>query len=152
MGESVSSFAEIYEKFAPTAVWLFISAQALAAFHAFAGLNHILQAFLAGLFTWGVTTLGATLVLFTRRVNQKLLDAMLGFSAGVMLAATYWSLLAPAIELAGTYGRLAWFPAAAGFALGALTLRLADLLLPPVHLGASTQGIATTWRRTILLV
>ncbi|WP_305907649.1 ZIP family metal transporter [Methylomarinum sp. Ch1-1] len=125
------------------------------AFHWFAERSHILQALLAALFTWGMTALGAALVFFTKRINQKLLDAMLGFSGGVMLAASYWSLLAPAIDLSQGYGALAWFPAALGFGLGAFVLSLSDKLLPHFQLGASVQTETaedTTWRRTLLLV
>ncbi|WP_084162140.1 ZIP family metal transporter [Methylocaldum szegediense] len=121
----------------------------------FAERTYILQALLASLFTWGVTALGASLVFFVKRMNQKLLDAMLGFAAGVMLAASYWSLLAPAVELSDGYGRFAWFPAAAGFGLGAFTLTLSDKILPHFQLGAEVraeQGVVTTWRRTLLLV
>lgn len=115
----------------------------------------IMQAFIASLFTWGVTALGAALVFFTKRVNQKLLDAMLGFSGGVMLAASYWSLLAPAIKLSQGLGALAWLPAALGVAVGAFVISLSDKLLPHFQLGASMQPEtvqATTWRRTVLLV
>ncbi|GAB6067561.1 ZIP family metal transporter [Methylothermus subterraneus] len=121
----------------------------------FASRSHVLQALCASLFTWGLTALGASLVFFCRRTNQKRLDAMLGFSAGVMLAASYWSLLAPAIDLAASYGQLAWFPAASGFGLGALALRWADKLLPHFHLGTflqEGQWSVATWRRTMLLI
>ncbi len=124
-------------------------------FQWFAGRSHILQALLASLFTWGLTAIGASLVFFCQHTNQKLLDAMLGFSAGVMLAASYWSLLAPAIDLAESYGRLAWFPAALGFGLGALSLKWADKLLPHFHLGTflqAEQWSVVTWKRTMLLV
>ena len=66
----------------------------------FAGLNSVQQALLAGLFTWGVTAAGAACVFFAKAVNRKLLDSMLGFAGGVMIAASFWSLLAPAIEIA----------------------------------------------------
>ncbi|MFN3920391.1 MAG: ZIP family metal transporter [Methylohalobius sp.] len=124
-------------------------------FQWFAGRSHILQALLASFFAWGLTAIGASLVFFCQHTNQKLLDAMLGFSAGVMLAASYWSLLAPAIDLAESYGRLAWFPAALGFGLGALALKWADKLLPYFHLGTflqAEQWSVVTWKRTMLLV
>jgi len=129
-----------------------------SAAHGFAESSHILQALLASLFTWGMTALGAALVFFTKRVNQKLLDMMLGFSGGVMLAASYWSLLAPAIDLASGYGSFAWFPAAAGFGLGAAALNIASRLLSHSQLNTSgsmmqmeTDGIKAG-RRTALLV
>ncbi len=120
-----------------------------------AGLPPILQALLATLFTWGVTALGAATVFLTRRFNQKLLDAMLGFAAGVMLAASYWSLLAPAIEYAENQGVPGWLPAVVGFLLGAAALRGIDMILPHLHPGApdeEAEGIKTTWQRATLLI
>ena len=90
----------------------------------------LLQAFLATCFTWFVTALGAAVVFATKRVNRKMLDGMLGFAAGVMIAASYWSLLAPAIEMSWGEALPAWFPAAAGFLLGAGFLWLFDKVLP----------------------
>ena len=81
----------------------------------FAGLNPILQALIATLFTWFVTALGAGLVFFFKTINRKVLDGMLGFAAGVMIAASYWSLLAPAIEMAEESSLPAWIPATTGF-------------------------------------
>jgi ZIP family zinc transporter len=105
-----------------------------------------------------MTAFGAALVFFTKRVNQKLLDTMLGFSGGVMLAASYWSLLTPAIDLSSDYGSFAWFPAAAGFSLGAFVLSISSRFLSHFRIGAfgatmqvETGGI-TSWRRTLLLV
>jgi ZIP family zinc transporter len=117
--------------------------------------NHIFQAFLATLFTWGVTALGAAAVFLTKGISRRILDFMLGFAAGVMVAASYWSLLAPAISMSELMGRLAWFPAAVGFLLGGFFIRLIDKILPHLHLGfptAQAEGIKTTWRRSILLV
>jgi ZIP family zinc transporter len=106
-------------------------------------------------FTWGVTALGAATVFFVRRVGRKLLNAMLGFAAGVMIAASYWSLLAPAIEMS-TGGMLPkWLPATVGFVSGALFLALIDRLLPHLHLQAplaEAEGLKTTWHRSVLLV
>jgi ZIP family zinc transporter len=119
-------------------------------------LNPILQALLATCFTWAMTAAGAAGVFATRQVNQKLLDLMLGFAAGVMIAASYWSLLAPAIELSAEMGGVpSWMPAAAGFLLGGAFLRLVDYLLPHLHLDMPEQaaeGLRTTWRRSVLLV
>jgi ZIP family zinc transporter len=114
-----------------------------------------LQAFLATCFTWFLTALGAAGVFFTRTVNKKILDPMLGFAGGVMIAASYWSLLAPALEMAEQQGQIAWIPAAVGFLLGGVCLRLVDRILPHLHLYApleEAEGIATTWRRTTLLI
>ncbi len=121
----------------------------------FLTLNPILQALLATIFTWGVTALGASLVFFFRTVNQKVLDAMLGFAAGVMLAASYWSLLAPAIEMSEKMGVPGWMPALVGFLTGAIFIRLIDLVLPHLHPFKPTseaEGIHTSWQRSVLLV
>jgi ZIP family zinc transporter len=115
----------------------------------------VLQALLATLFTWGVTALGAASVFLSRNVNQKVLDALLGFAGGVMIAASFWSLLAPAIDLSETIGMSPWFPPLVGFLLGGACLRAADIILPHLHLGApmaEVEGMKTTWRRTTLLV
>jgi ZIP family zinc transporter len=120
-------------------------------FASFANLHPVLQALLATLFTWGVTALGATLVLFTRRINRRVLDAMLGFAAGVMIAASYWSLLAPAIEMSGG----SWVPAAVGFLSGGAFLWGVDKILPHLHPGlprSKAEGIETSWQRSVLLV
>jgi len=121
----------------------------------FENLNPVLQAFLATLFTWFLTAVGAAGVFVTKKVNRKLLDAMLGFAAGVMIAASYWSLLAPAITLSEPHPLGAWFPPAVGFLLGAVFLRGIDLVLPHLHLNApdnQAEGIHTTWHRSVLLI
>jgi len=121
----------------------------------FSGLSPIIQALLATLFTWAVTGAGAGLVFFFKTINRKILDGMLGFAAGVMIAASYWSLLAPAIEMAEASNVPAWFPATTGFLLGGFFLWIVDKLLPHLHLGfpnEDVEGIHTTWRRSILLV
>jgi ZIP family zinc transporter len=121
----------------------------------FVGLHPVLQALLATLFTWGVTALGASLVFFFKTINRKVLDAMLGFAAGVMIAASFWSLLAPAIEMSENMGLIPWVPAVVGFLLGGVFLRGIDMVLPHLHLGLpieEAEGIHTTWRRSVLLV
>lgn len=121
----------------------------------FATSDPVFQAFLAGLFTWSVTALGAALVFTTTRVNRKLLDSMLGFSAGVMLAASYWSLLAPAIEIAAQGPLPVWVAPTTGFVLGGAVLWVLDKTLPHLHLGFrddEAEGPKTRWRRAILLV
>jgi ZIP family zinc transporter len=77
--------------------------------------NPVMQALLATLFTWGVTALGAGMVFFFKAIERKVLDSMLGFAAGVMIAASFWSLLAPAIEMASESNIPAWLPAFTGF-------------------------------------
>ncbi len=124
-------------------------------FEFFTNLSPVMQAFIATLFTWATTAFGAAVVIFTKRVNQKMLDTMLGFAAGVMIAASFWSLLAPAIEMSENSSMPSWFPPAIGFMLGGLFLRLADTFLPHLHPGLTSQnaeGIRTPWRRTTLLV
>jgi ZIP family zinc transporter len=124
-------------------------------FEYFANLHPIYQALMATLFTWLLTALGAGLVFFFKTLNRKMLDAMLGFAAGVMIAASYWSLLAPAIEMAQDSNLPAWVPATTGFLLGGAFLWLTDKLLPHLHIGFPTEeaeGISTSWRRSVLLV
>lgn len=118
-------------------------------------LNPILQAVLAGCFTWFITALGSSMVFTTKRVSQRLLDAMLGFAAGVMIAASYWSLLAPAISMSENMGIAAWIPPAVGFLLGALFLSILDKILPHLHVGfpiEQVEGVKTSRDRTLLLV
>ncbi len=118
-------------------------------------LNPILQALLATLFTWGLTALGAATVFLTRSVNRSLLNAMLGFAAGVMIAASFWSLLAPAIEMSEGTGVPGWIPAVVGFLLGGAFLWGVDHILPHLHLGLpieEAEGIKTSWQRSVLLV
>ena len=121
----------------------------------FASLNPIAQAFLATLFTWGMTALGAAVVFFFKNVDRRLLDAALGFAAGVMIAASFWSLLAPSITLSEEMDLVKWVPPLVGFIAGAAAMRLADWLLPHLHLYApdsAAEGMPTTWHRTALLV
>ncbi len=120
----------------------------------FIGLNHVYQALIATLFTWFVTALGAGLVFFFKTINRKLLDGMLGFAAGIMIAASFWSLLAPAIEMAEGSSLPKWVPATSGFLLGGVFLWITDKLLPHLHLGFPTEeaeGIKTSWQRSVLL-
>lgn len=121
----------------------------------FEGLNPVVQALMGTGFTWFVTALGAGLVFFFKSVNRKVLDGMLGFAAGVMVAASYWSLLAPAIEMAEEASLPAWIPATVGFLLGGVFLWGVDRVLPHLHLGypmEEAEGIKTSWQRSILLV
>lgn len=117
--------------------------------------NPVLLALFATLFTWGVTALGSAMVFFFKSINKKILNSMLGFAAGVMIAASFWSLLKPAIEMAETSGTLAWLPAVIGFLSGGAFLLIIDKLLPHLHLGLSidkAEGIHTSWQRSILLI
>ena len=117
--------------------------------------NPVLLALFATFFTWAVTALGSSMVFFFRTLNQKVLNAMLGFAAGVMIAASYWSLLKPAIEISESNGGIAWLPALVGFLSGGAFLLLIDKLLPHLHLGLSidkAEGLKTSWQRSVLLV
>lgn len=122
---------------------------------ALANFSPVLLALIATLFTWAVTALGAAAVFLPFQFSQKALDALLGFAGGVMLAASFCSLLAPAIELSETMGLLPWLPSLIGFLLGAACLRGLDFVLPHLHVGAPTseaEGVKTTWQRSLLLV
>ena len=115
----------------------------------------IVQALFATLFTWGVTALGAAGVFLSKEISRKVLDAMLGFAAGVMIAASYWSLLAPSIQISKSLGLPGWLPPVVGFLSGGVVLFAIDKLLPHLHIGlpvSKSEGIKTTWQRSILLV
>jgi ZIP family zinc transporter len=117
----------------------------------------VLQALIATTFTWLMTAAGAAVVFVFKGVKRKWLDFMLGFTGGVMIAASFWSLLSPAIEMSeASYGPAwAWVPAAVGFGIGALFIYGIDQVLPHLHLNAKLsekEGLKTTWDRTILLV
>ena len=115
----------------------------------------ITQALIATLFTWGVTALGAGLVFFAKRINPKIMDSMMGFAAGVMIAASFWSLLAAGIEMAEHMGQTAWLTAVIGFLAGGVFMRLTDRVLPHLHTNLDmrhSEGIKTSWQRSTLLV
>lgn len=121
----------------------------------FKGLSPIVQALLGTCFTWLVTALGAALVFFFKKINKKTLDGMLGFAAGVMIAASFWSLLAPGIDLAESMGVTPWVPAVVGFLLGGVFLAIADKIIPHLHIGQPTEaaeGPQSSMQRSILLV
>lgn len=120
----------------------------------FASLNPVTQALLGTLFTWGMTALGASLVFFAKGANQKFMDSMLAFAGGVMIAASYWSLLAPAIEMAEEQSIPSWIPAVVGFLLGGLFLLLVDRILPLLNNHQYLHDIKDNKakRRTALLV
>lgn len=117
------------------------------------GIDPILAALYATTFTWLVTAAGASLVFFFKTMNRAVLDGMLGFTGGVMVAASYWSLLAPAIEMSEGEGFTKVIPAATGFLMGALFLFALDKTLPHLHINfKETEGIKSPWQRTTLLV
>jgi ZIP family zinc transporter len=122
---------------------------------AFTSYPPALQALLATLFTWGVTALGAALVFFFSTVHRKVMDGMMGFAAGVMIAASFWSLLAPSIEIATELGFVPWVPAVVSFLADGVFLWGLDKVLPHLHVGfptESAEGVSTSWRRSVLLV
>lgn len=123
----------------------------------FLEMHPVWQALLACTFTWFLTAAGASLVLVFRNMSRRWLDFLLGFTGGVMVAASFWSLLTPAIEMSEeSYGAaLAWVPAAIGFITGAGFIYCIDKILPHLHIHArldESEGMKTTWDRTILLV
>ena len=121
----------------------------------FSELQPVTQAFIATCFTWFLTAAGAATVFFFRTIKRRVLNLMLGFAAGVMIAASYWSLLAPAIEMAENAGKEPWVPAVFGFLLGGAFLWGVDKILPHLHMGfpdTKKEGIKTSWQRSILLI
>ncbi len=119
------------------------------------GLSPVVQALLATTFTWGLTALGASGVFVVKEVNRRLLDSLLGFAAGVMIAASYWSLLAPSISLSEELGFVKWVPPAVGFLGGGLFLAGLDKILPHIHPDGADglqEGLKSTWRRSLLLI
>ena len=115
----------------------------------------IMQAFGAGLFTWGMTAAGAGLVFLSKEIDRKVLDGRLGFAAGVMIAASCFGLLGPAIDQTDGEGLSKVLPAAFGFILGGVCMRVIDIYLPHLHPGApheEVEGVKTTWHRSMLLI
>ncbi len=119
----------------------------------FESIDPILAAFYATMFTWFLTALGASFVFFFKKMNRIVLDGMLGFTGGVMIAASFWSLLAPAIDMSKGEGFFKVIPAAVGFLLGALFIFGLDKVLPHLHINfKKSEGMKSPWQRTTLLV
>ncbi|NLH97251.1 MAG: ZIP family metal transporter [Clostridiaceae bacterium] len=121
----------------------------------FSSLNPIVQALIATGFSWFMTAVGSGLVFFFKTINKRVLDTMLGSAAGVMIAASFWSLLAPSIEMSEELGLPIWIPPLVGFLAGGLFLKLADSLLPHLHIGMprdKAEGIKSGWKRAVLLM
>ncbi len=115
---------------------------------------HVIQALIAGIFTWFMTALGASTIFLAKDINRKFLDVMLGFAAGIMIAAIFWSMLAPAVYIAAQRNIMPWFPAAVGFLAGGIFLRILDKFLPHLQLDSpieKAEGVKTSWQRTTLL-
>lgn len=121
----------------------------------FLELSPVMQALIATTFTWIVTALGAGVVFLFKELQRKWFDGMLGFTGGVMLAASYWSLLAPSIEMSENMGFISWIPPAIGFGAGALFLFFLDKFIPHLHINfkeSEKEGVQTNWHKTTLLV
>lgn len=122
----------------------------------FSEMHPVWAALIATTFTWLVTAAGASLVFFFKTLNRGVLDPMLGFTGGVMVAASFWSLLNPAIEISEKlYPGYSWMPAAVGFLLGALFIFFLDKVTPHLHLNfglSETEGIRTKLHKTTLLI
>lgn len=121
----------------------------------FESIDPVLGALYASLFTWLLTAAGASLVFFFKGMNRAILDGMLGFTGGVMVAASFWSLLAPGIEMSQGEGFIKVIPAAVGFSMGALFIYALDKVLPHLHINfkeSEKEGVKTPWHRTTLLV
>lgn len=122
----------------------------------FLQIGPVYSALLATTFTWFMTALGASFILFFKKFNRGALDAMLGFTGGVMMAASFWSLLDPAIEMSkGLYGKSFWLVPASGFLVGSLFLFVMDKFTPHLHINFGfdeSEGLKTQWHSTTLLV
>ena len=118
----------------------------------FETLNPVIQALLATIFTWGVTALGALVVCFFKEVNGKILNTILGFSAGVMIAAAFWSLLEPSIDLSQELGYIAWILPAVGFITGSLFVLLSDKFLDKMLKNKKNIDNKDSLKRSILLI
>ncbi|MCH8496462.1 MAG: ZIP family metal transporter [Balneolales bacterium] len=121
----------------------------------FLSLNPLVQALIAGTFCWGMNALGAGSIFLVRTFNQKMMDGILGFAGGVMIAASFWSLLEPSIAMSEGGPVPVWVPAVTGFLLGGFAIRGLDAVLPHLHIGAplkEAEGIPSKWRRSTLLI
>lgn len=117
--------------------------------------NPVLLALGATLFTWFITAAGSSMVFFFKTINKRILNSMLGFAAGVMIAASFWSLLKPAIEMAEESEIISWVPALVGFLSGGAFLLLVDKTLPHLHMRLpieQAEGVKTSWERSVLLI
>lgn len=119
----------------------------------FLSFNPILLAFFAGVFTWFLTALGSAMVFFFKEIKKNVLNTMLGFASGIMVAASFWSLLNPALELSEEISNIPWLMPALGFFCGGLVLFLLDRFLPHMHIESHhVEGLKSSWRRSVLLI
>lgn len=117
----------------------------------FINLSHPVQALLATMFTWGVTLLGASLVFFFKKVNKNVMDAMLGFAAGVMIAASYWSLLSPAIDMAESLKMIPWLVVFLGFFSGGVLLFIGDKIFTIIEKRTKKTN-NSSMKRSLMLI
>lgn len=119
----------------------------------FSNLNYVIQALIAGIFTWSVTAIGAGLVFLFKKINKSVMDAMLGFAAGVMIAASFWSLLSPSIEMSDSLGLNTWFVAFIGFILGGLLLFIGDKVFDKIQNKKNKDSVKTNkFKRCLMLI
>lgn len=122
-------------------------------FEYFLSLPHTIQALVATIFTWSMTAAGASMVFFFKTINKRVLNLMLGFASGVMISASFWSLLSPAISMVEEEGGVVWLPPVVGFLSGGAFLWIVDKLLPHMHIDTKeSEGIKTSWQRSVLLI
>lgn len=115
--------------------------------------SHILLALYATLFTWGVTALGGATVFFCKKLNQSLMSLMFGFGAGVMIAASIFSLILPGLELANQLHQVSWAMGMLGFLVGGLFILAIDMVMPHLHINhKEAEGVKTSFSRKVLLV
>lgn len=118
----------------------------------FINLSPVWQALIAGLFTYGVTALGASFVFLFKKVNRNIMDAMLGFAGGVMISATFWSLLSPAIDLADNLQMTSWFVVSIGFICGGLLLFIGDKICNHLLIKNNKYSNMNSFKRCLLLI
>lgn len=117
----------------------------------FVNASHICQALFATLFTWFITALGAAVVVFFKKINKNVMDAMLGFAAGVMIAASFWSLLEPAIAMANSLKMTAWIVAFSGFFLGGMLLFIGDKIFDMIN-NNNNNNNNSSFKRCLMLI
>jgi len=120
----------------------------------FRNVHPAVQALIAGCFTWFLTAVGSAVVFLSKGLNRKLLDGALGFAAGVMLSASFWSLILPAVRLSCDKGNMAWVPVGLGFLIGGIFMRVIDRMVPHLHLYLpieKAEGVKTSWHKSTLL-
>lgn len=117
----------------------------------FSSIPYYIAALIATIFTWSITALGSSLVFFFKKINKNFMDAMLGFAAGVMIAASYWSLLSPAIEMANNLKLNAWLITFIGFFSGGLLLFIGDKICDKI-LKKLRNNNSSSYKRMIMLV